>query len=184
MTIIAQRPEAGAARPYRFPAVIRRTVAGGQVVAAHLPGHRLAVATLLLDAGAGREPAGREGLAGVLAKALEEGTGSRDSAAYALALEGLGTELFVSADWDSFRVGVQVSADRLGAAVELLAEAVRTPGSTRPTSSGYATTRRPRCGCTGPTRAHGPTPRCGPTCSAPTSDTAGRWAATRTRWRR
>lgn len=127
MTIIAQRPEAGAARPYRFPGVVRRTVAGGEVVAAHLPGHRLAVATLLLDAGAGREPAGREGLAGVLAKALEEGTTSRDSTAYALALEGLGTELFVSADWDSFRVGVQVSTDRLAAAVELLAEAVRTP---------------------------------------------------------
>jgi zinc protease len=127
VTIIAQRPEAGAARPYRFPTVVRRTVAGGEVVAAHLPGHRLAVATLLLDAGAGREPAGREGLAGVLAKALEEGTASRDSTAYALALEGLGTELFVSADWDSFRVGVQVSTDRLAAAVELLAEAVRTP---------------------------------------------------------
>ncbi|MDG4767362.1 pitrilysin family protein [Solwaraspora sp. WMMD406] len=127
MTVIAQRPDAGAARPYRFPPVIRRSVAGGEIVAAHLPGHRLAVASLLLDAGAGREPIGREGLAGVLAKALEEGTASRDSAAYALALEGLGTELFVSADWDSFRVGVQVPADRLGAAVELLAEAVRTP---------------------------------------------------------
>ncbi|WFE27173.1 pitrilysin family protein [Solwaraspora sp. WMMD791] len=127
MTIIAQRPEPGAARPYRFPEVVRRVAGGGEVVAAHLPGHRLAVAILLLDAGAGREPAGREGLAGVLGKALEEGTARRDSGAYALALEGLGTELFYSADWDAFRVGVQVPVDRLGAAVELLAEAVRTP---------------------------------------------------------
>ncbi|MFV2086529.1 M16 family metallopeptidase [Micromonospora sp. LOL_021] len=127
MTIIAQRPGPGAARPYRFPDVVRRSVAGGEIVAAHLPGHRLAVAALLLDAGASREPAGREGLAGVLAKALEEGTEIRDSAAYALVLEGLGTELSISVDWDSFRVGVQVSTDRLGAAVELLTEAVRTP---------------------------------------------------------
>ncbi|MFY1633483.1 M16 family metallopeptidase [Solwaraspora sp. WMMB335] len=127
MTIIAQRPGPGAARPYRFPEVIRRQVAGGEVVAAHLPGHRLAVASLLLDAGAGHEPAGREGLAGVLTKALEEGTAARDSAAYALALESLGTELFFSVDWDSFRVGVQVPAARLGTAVELLAEAVRRP---------------------------------------------------------
>jgi len=127
MTVTAHRPGPGAARPYRFPRIVRRAVAGGEVVGAHLPGHRLAVAVLLLDAGADREPAGREGLAGVLGKAIEEGTVARDSAGYALAIERLGTELFVSVDWDSFRVGVQVPAERLGAAVDLLAEAVRTP---------------------------------------------------------
>jgi predicted Zn-dependent peptidase len=97
------------------------------VVAAHLPGQPLAVATLLLDAGASREPAGREGVATVLGEALLEGTAVRDSAAYALALEGLGTELSTLVDWDSFRVGVIVPVDRLPAAVELLAEAARTP---------------------------------------------------------
>lgn len=127
MTLIAERPGPGAARPYRFPDVVRRTVGDGQVVAAHLPGHNLAVAVLLLDAGAGREPAGREGLAAVVAKALEEGTTRRDSTAYALALEGLGTELATEVTWDSFQVSVQVPVAALGAAVELLAEAVRTP---------------------------------------------------------
>ncbi|QGN47194.1 M16 family metallopeptidase [Micromonospora sp. WMMD558] len=127
MTLITTRPGAGAARPYRFPQVVRRTVAGGQVVAAHLPGQTLAVALLLLDAGAGREPGGKEGLGGVLAKALEEGTAQRDATAYALAIEALGTELVTGLDWDSFQVSVQVPVDRLPAAVELLAEAVRTP---------------------------------------------------------
>ncbi|MFI6763017.1 M16 family metallopeptidase [Micromonospora sp. NPDC050417] len=127
MTLIADRPATGEPRPYRFPTVVRRTVAGGEVVAAHLPGHNLAAATLLLDAGAGREPLGREGLGGVLAKALEEGTTRRDSTAYALALEGLGTELSIGTDWDAFQVGVQVPVRRLLAAVELMAEAVRTP---------------------------------------------------------
>ncbi|MET7751236.1 pitrilysin family protein [Micromonospora sp. NPDC005367] len=127
MTLIATRPGPGAARPYRFPPVVRRAVAGGQVVAAHLPGQNLAVALLLLDAGAEREPLGREGLGGVLAKALEEGTARRDAAAYALAVEGLGTELVTGLDWDSFQVSVQVPVDRLTAAVELLAEAVRMP---------------------------------------------------------
>ncbi|MER7440483.1 M16 family metallopeptidase [Micromonospora avicenniae] len=127
MTLIATRPGPGAARPYRFPPVVRRAVAGGQVVAAHLPGQNLAVALLLLDAGAEREPLGREGLGAVLAKALEEGTAQRDAAAYALAVEGLGTELVTGLDWDSFQVSVQVPVDRLTAAVELLAEAVRTP---------------------------------------------------------
>lgn len=127
MSLIAERPGPGAARPYRFPPVTRRTVAGGEVVAAHLPGQNLAVALLLLDAGAGREPLGREGLGAVLAKAVEEGTAQRDATAFALAIEALGTELVTGLDWDSFQVSVQVPVDRLGAAVELLAEAVRTP---------------------------------------------------------
>ncbi|MEV0427504.1 pitrilysin family protein [Micromonospora sp. NPDC050495] len=127
MTLIATRPGPGAARPYRFPQVVRRSAAGGQVVAAHLPGQNLAVALLLLDAGAGREPVGKEGLGGVLAKALEEGTAQRDGTAYALAIEALGTELVTGLDWDSFQVSAQVPVDRLSAAVALLAEAVRTP---------------------------------------------------------
>ncbi|MDW3849835.1 insulinase family protein [Micromonospora sp. BRA006-A] len=127
MSLIATRPGPGAARAYRFPQVVRRTVAGGQVVAAHLPGQNLAVALLLLDGGAGREPVGKEGLGAVLAKALEEGTAQRDATAYALAIEALGTELATGLDWDSFQVSVQVPVDRLTAAVELLAEAVRTP---------------------------------------------------------
>ena len=127
MTLVATRPGAGIPRPYSFPPITRVTVDGGVVVAAHLPGQILATASLLLDAGAGREPAGREGTASVLAKALEEGTASRDSAAFALALEGLGAELSTSVDWDAFRAGVSVPVDLLPPAVELLAEATRTP---------------------------------------------------------
>ncbi|HEX2774078.1 MAG TPA: pitrilysin family protein [Micromonosporaceae bacterium] len=127
MELIAVRPQPGSARPYRFPSVVRVAVAGGEVVAAHLPGHRLAVAVLLLDAGAGREPVGREGLAAVVAKALEEGTTQRDAAGYALALERLGSQLSIFVDWDAFRASVQVEVDHLRPAVELLAEAVRSP---------------------------------------------------------
>jgi zinc protease len=127
VTLVATRPGAGIPRPYSFPPITRVTVDGGVVVAAHLPGQILATASLLLDAGAGREPAGREGTASVLAKALEEGTASRDSAAFALALEGLGAELSTSVDWDAFRAGVSVPVDLLPPAVELLAEATRTP---------------------------------------------------------
>ncbi len=127
MSLVAHRPEPGAARPYSFPTIVRRTVAGGEVVAAHLPGQLLATASLLLDAGGARETAGREGTATVLAKALEEGTAKRDSAAYALALEGLGAELSTSVDWDAFRIGVSVPVGLLPGAVQLLAEAARTP---------------------------------------------------------
>jgi len=127
MTLIATRPDAGPARPYRFPELQRVTAGGGTVVAAHLPGQLLASAMLLLDAGAAREPAGREGTATVLAKSLEEGTRVRDSAAYALALESLGAELSPSVDWDAFRVNVSAPVPLLLDAVRLAAEAARTP---------------------------------------------------------
>jgi predicted Zn-dependent peptidase len=127
MTLVAERPGPGAPRPYRFPSIVRLDAAGGKVVAADLPGHNLAVAALLLDAGAGREPLGREGLTGVVAKALEEGTRARDAAAYAVALESLGTDLSIVADWDTFHTTVQVPVERLPAAVSLMAEAVRRP---------------------------------------------------------
>jgi zinc protease len=127
VTLVDNRPGAGIPRPYSFPNITRVNVDGGVVVAAHLPGQILATASLLLDAGAAREGTGREGTASVLAKALEEGTGSRDSAAFALALEGLGAELSTSVDWDAFRAGVSVPVDLLPPAVELLAEATRTP---------------------------------------------------------
>jgi len=127
VTLVATRPDSGPARPYSFPTIYRTTVGGGQVIAAHLPGALLATASLLLDAGAARETAGREGTATVLAKCLEEGTLARDATGFALALEGLGAELSTSVDWDAFRVGVSVPADLLPAAVSLLAEAARTP---------------------------------------------------------
>jgi predicted Zn-dependent peptidase len=125
MTLVDQRPGPGRTRPYAFPRVVRADAGDGQLVAAHLPGQPLAVATLLLDAGAGREPAGSEGVAAVVAKALEEGTRERGATEFALALEGLGARLFTSVDWDSFRAGVEAPVDRLPAAVALLAEAVR-----------------------------------------------------------
>jgi predicted Zn-dependent peptidase len=105
----------------------RVTVGGGTVIAAHLPGQRLASALLLLDASAARESAGREGTATVLAKSLEEGTKSRDSAAYALALESLGAEWAPSVDWDAFRIGLSAPVPQLAGALRLVAEAVRTP---------------------------------------------------------
>jgi zinc protease len=127
VTLIATRPDSGQPRPYTFPMIQRVTVGGGTVIAAHLPGQRLASALLLLDASAARESAGREGTATVLAKSLEEGTKSRDSAAYALALESLGAEWAPSVDWDTFRTGLSAPVPQLAGAVRLVAEAVRTP---------------------------------------------------------
>ncbi|HWB66559.1 MAG TPA: pitrilysin family protein [Mycobacteriales bacterium] len=127
------RPEPGQPRSWHFPAFERRDVPGGQVIACDLPGRPLAVVSLLLDAGAVREPTGREGVAELAARALSEGTKQRDAQAFAVAGERLGATWRAAADWDSLRCGFEVPAAELGAAAELLTEAVREPALTADT---------------------------------------------------
>jgi predicted Zn-dependent peptidase len=110
-----------------LPSFERHTVGGGPVIAADLPGRPLAVVSLVLDAGAVAEPAGKEGVALLLARALSEGTRQRDAYAFAVAGEMLGASWRADADWDSLRCGFEVPVDGLAAAAELLAEAVREP---------------------------------------------------------
>ena len=121
--LVDQRPEAGAPRSWSFPAFERR----GRVIACHLPGKPLAVVSLVVRAGAMSEPAEREGVALLLARALSEGTSRRDAYGFAVAGERLGATWRADTDWDSMRCGFEVSADRLADATELLAEAVREP---------------------------------------------------------
>jgi len=125
--LVDQRPTPAAPRPWSFPSFERREIAGGRVIACHLPGKPLAVVSLVLPAGATSEPAGKEGVALLLARALSEGTTTRDAYAFAVAGERLGASWRADTDWDSFRCGFEAPADQLLAATELLAEAVRQP---------------------------------------------------------
>lgn len=125
MSLITSRPDAGAPRPWTFPKFERRTVSGGQLLAAHLPGRPLAVTSLVIDAGAAAEPKGREGVAEIVARALSEGTSSLDAYAFGVAGERLGATWRASSDWDSMRCGFEVPASELKSATELLAQAVR-----------------------------------------------------------
>jgi zinc protease len=125
MTLISERPTVGSPRPWRFPVFERRTVAGGIVLACHVPGRPLGVTSLVLDTGASGEPAGQEGVAELVARALSEGTAHRDAYGFAVAGERLGATWRASTDWDSIRAGFEAPVAELGAATELLAEAVR-----------------------------------------------------------
>jgi predicted Zn-dependent peptidase len=125
VTLISERPTIGSPRPWHFPTFERRTVSGGQVLSAHLPGRPLAVVSLVIDAGASAEPLEHAGIAELVARALSEGTSSRDAHGFAIAGERLGASWRGSADWDSLRCGFEVPVGELSAAVELLAEAVR-----------------------------------------------------------
>jgi predicted Zn-dependent peptidase len=126
-TLIAERPAGGPPRPYVFPAVTRTRLPGGEVVAAHLPGQRMAYAGVLLEAGVVREPAGQEGVGKITADLLREGTELKSGDEFALALESLGASWAGSVDADVLRVGVQAPVDRIAAAVALVAEALRRP---------------------------------------------------------
>ncbi|HET7311404.1 MAG TPA: pitrilysin family protein [Mycobacteriales bacterium] len=127
-TLVAERPEPAPPRPWRFPSFERRTVAGGPVIACDVPGRPLAMVLLVLDAGAVTEPAGKEGVALLLARALSEGTRTKSAYEFAVAGERLGANWRADTDWDAMRCGFEVPAGELQAAADLLAEAVRDPG--------------------------------------------------------
>jgi predicted Zn-dependent peptidase len=127
LRLVSKRPEPSEPRPWQFPAFERHEVSGGRVISCHLPGRPLAMVSLVIDAGAVAEPAGKEGVALLVARALSEGTADRDAYSFAVAGERLGASWRADADWDSLRCGFEVPAGELLAATELLAEAARRP---------------------------------------------------------
>ncbi len=122
------RPGAGAPRPYHFPRTTTHTLPNGlEVVVAPL--RRLPAATVLLmvPAGGDADPVAEAGLAALTAPALLEGTASRDARDHASAFEQLGGEAFSGVEWTHAACGVTVMTPRLEAALNLLAETIRSP---------------------------------------------------------
>lgn len=122
------RPAPAAVRPYQFPDVHEATLANGiRLLVAPMPRLPIVTALALVDAGATGDPAGREGLAALTARALAEGCGALDGAAIADRFEGLGTSFDASADWDSTVARITVTPARLEAAFALFAELLQAP---------------------------------------------------------
>jgi predicted Zn-dependent peptidase len=119
------RPEPAAPRPWTFPKFERRAVAGGRMLTAHLPGRALAVASLVVDAGAVLEASAQAGVSEIVARAMSEGAAGRDAYEFGVAGERIGATWRSSTDWDSLRVGFEVPAGELDGAVALLADAAR-----------------------------------------------------------
>ncbi|HEX8715558.1 MAG TPA: pitrilysin family protein [Gemmatimonadaceae bacterium] len=123
------RPAAGRPRPYHFPAFERRRLGSGvELITAPVRKLPLVSIVALLDAGATRDPAGREGLAILTAKLLLEGTMERDGATLVDAFEQLGATVDISADWDGASVQLSVLRDHAAAALGLLSEVLQAPG--------------------------------------------------------
>ena len=122
------RPAPAAPRPYHFPAFERRTLPNGlRLVVAAV--HKLPVVSVaaVVDAGAAADPEGKEGLAVLTARALDEGTAEFDALALADRVERLGASLDAGADWDAAVVSLTTLAPKLGEAFEVLAEVLARP---------------------------------------------------------
>jgi len=126
--VVADRPRPGAPRTYDFPSVAHHRLDNGlTVLVADLPGRPLVSASVVIRGGASEEPATKAGATVLAARALTEGTEHHDAIALVEAGERLGASLHAEAGWDALSVGVDVPADRLAAALELVAEVLLTP---------------------------------------------------------
>jgi len=127
-TVVAGRPQPGTPRPYEFPPFERHRLANGlEVLVVEMPGRPLVSASLILLHGAADEPAEDGGATVLAARALAEGTEVRDAVAFIEASERLGASIHAEAGWDATSASVDVAADRLEPALELVAEMVARP---------------------------------------------------------
>lgn len=120
------RPNPTAPRPFEFPTIERTHLDNGlSVVAVTMPGRTLCTADLVIDAGASHDDV--EGTAVLLARAFNEGTTTRDAAAFADACESLGMQLGAGGGWDTMSLSMSAPLSRLGNALNLMAEATWFP---------------------------------------------------------
>lgn len=125
---LGTRPVPGTPRPFTFPRVEQGRLSGGLPLRlVHLPGRPLVTASLTLPMGAVDEPAAIGGATVLAARSVTEGTRRHDALALVEAAERLGASLRAEAGWDATFVSVDVPAERLAPALELLAEVVREP---------------------------------------------------------
>jgi predicted Zn-dependent peptidase len=131
--VIAERPEPGAPRSYEFPTVSEHQLSNGlTLLVVDLPGRPLVSASMVVVGGAVEEPAEKAGATVLAARALTEGTERYDAIALVEATERLGASLHAEAGWDALSVSIDVPADRLTSALEIVAEVLLHP--TFPTS--------------------------------------------------
>ncbi|MGA4839143.1 M16 family metallopeptidase [Streptomyces sp. G45] len=122
------QPQAGAAKPWAFPAPERGALDNGlTVLRCHRPGQRLVAVEVHLDAPLDAEPQGLDGVATIMARAFSEGTDKHSAEEFAAELDRCGATLDAHADHPGVRVSLEVPVSRLPKALGLLADALRAP---------------------------------------------------------
>ncbi len=121
-------PAPGPLRPFRFPHIERFSLDNGMpVLFARTRGLPVATFSLLLPAGALREPPEVTGIASLTSAALESGTTSMDAARIAERLEEQGVRFHAGTSWEVSQVDFTSLVDRSVAAAEIASELVRAP---------------------------------------------------------
>jgi predicted Zn-dependent peptidase len=122
------QPGAGQARPWAFPAPGRGQLPSGlTVLRCHRPGQQVVAVEIALDTPLDDEPAGLDGVAAIMMRALSQGTGRRSAEEFAAELERCGATFGASADFAGARLSLEVPVSRLARALGLLTEALREP---------------------------------------------------------
>ncbi|MFK8849577.1 M16 family metallopeptidase [Streptomyces sp. Ac-502] len=122
------QPAGGDPKPWAFPAPERGQLPNGlTVLRSHRPGQQVVAVEVDIVAPLEAEPAGLDGVATIMARALSEGTDKHDAEEFAAELERCGATLDAHADHPGVRVSLEVPASRLDQALGLLADALRAP---------------------------------------------------------
>lgn len=128
LAYLETRPGPSDPRPYHFPPFTRRRLDNGlTIISAHLAGRPLLAAQLILEGGAGVEPAELAGVTALLARSLPEGTEVRDAVAFVEATERLGAEIHADAGWETLVATTEVPRRHLAPALLLMAEMLLRP---------------------------------------------------------
>lgn len=123
-----QRPEVGKAVRWKFAEPEQFWLDNGlHVLLCHRPGQHVAAVCLSLDIPLSLEPEHIEGVATIAQRVLDEGTEQHPGAAYAESLENIGAVLDGSVGLSASQLFLSVPVARLSEALDLLAEAARTP---------------------------------------------------------
>ena len=121
-------PSPGAPRSVSIPAVKERKLSNGLTVAVverkNVP---LVTVQLLVKAGAESEGMEKAGLANMTASLLTKGTQTRTATQIAEQMEFLGGSMDTGAGWNNSVVFVNVMADKLDAALAIMADVVLNP---------------------------------------------------------
>lgn len=121
-------PARGTFEDFDFPPVERRAQASGlDLRIAHLPRLPVASVNLFMRAGEAALRPENAGLATVAADTIEGGTRKRSGSEMAESLERIGARMSASAGWEGTSVSLSCLADRLPAALAILAEAALEP---------------------------------------------------------
>ena len=121
-------PGAGPMRVFDFPDVdVTRLATGLEVRVARLSRLPVVSVNLFMPAGEFELDPDRAGLSVLTGDVLEGGTRKRSGAELDEAMESVGARMGVSTGWEGTNVSISCLADRLPAALEILAEAVLEP---------------------------------------------------------